>query len=194
MCGICGKLNFDSVTNVDPDLINIMTSSLYHRGPDDYGIFVDKNIGLGHRRLSVIDLSPAGKQPMCNEDESIWITYNGEIYNFKEIREDLEKKGHRFKSDTDTEVIIHAYEEYRERCLSLFNGMFAFVIWDSNKKQMFLARDRLGIKPLYYSINNNRIIFSSEIKSILLFPEFQRRVNQRRISRPCSIAEYSKMD
>lgn len=161
MCGICG-FNWE-----DKELIRRMSSTLAHRGPDGDGCYLDKGISLGHRRLSIIDLSTAGKQPMCNEEGTIWITYNGEIYNFKELRRTLKQKGHQFKSNTDTEVVIHAYEEWREECLQHFNGMFAFCIYDQNKKHLFLARDRLGIKPLYYYWNNNKFIFASEIKAIL---------------------------
>lgn len=180
MCGIIGIVDYEN--SIDRDILDKMCKIIAHRGPDDQGIYIDKNIGLGHRRLSIIDLSKAGHQPMCNEDGSIWITYNGEIYNFKELRNDLEKKGHRFKSDTDTEVIIHAYEEYSEDCLKLFNGMFAFGIWDSNKKQLFLARDRIGQKPLVYYVKNNLFIFGSEIKSLVLHPGFKKKINFDAIS------------
>lgn len=176
MCGIIGIWDFES--KVDKNQLSKARDLLVHRGPDDKGIFVDDHVGLAHRRLSIIDLSKAGHQPMCNEDETIWITYNGEIYNFKEIRDNLEKKGHRFKSNTDTEVIIHAYEEYGEKCLELFNGMFAFGLWDSNKKRLFLARDRLGIKPLYYYWKDKQFIFSSEMKSILDFDFVKREINK----------------
>ena len=160
MCGICG-FNWE-----DKELVKELSSTIAHRGPDASGFFVDK-ISLGHRRLSIIDLSSAGKQPMSNEEGDIWIVYNGEIYNFNDIRKWLESLGHKFKSNTDTEVIIHAYEEDGEACLARFNGMFAFAIWDSKKKQFFLARDRIGIKPLYYYFKDGRFIFASEIKAIL---------------------------
>jgi asparagine synthase (glutamine-hydrolysing) len=159
MCGISG------FSWEDTGLIDKMVRSLAYRGPDDSGIFVD-NVSLGHNRLSIIDLSSAGHQPMCNEEGDIWIVFNGEIYNHAEIRPILEKKGHKFKSETDTETIIHSYEEWGVDCLSRFNGMFAFAIWDSKKKTLFLARDRLGVKPLYYHHGKN-LIFSSEIKAIL---------------------------
>jgi len=177
MCGIVGIWDFKN--DVDKNVLKHMRDLLQHRGPDDKGIYIDGNIGLGHRRLSIIDLSKAGHQPMCNEDGTVWITYNGEIYNFKEIREELERKGHQFKSDTDTEVVIHAYEEYGPECLSLFNGMFAFAIWDGNKKQLFLARDRIGIKPLYYSQYKNSFVFASEMKAILAFPNFKNDINKK---------------
>src|SRR3989338_775063 len=142
MCGICGFYGMnDKVT------LNKMCKALDFRGPDDHGDYTDSKISLGHRRLSIIDLRKIAKQPMHNENKDIWIAYNGEIYNFKDIKLELEKKGHKFYTNTDTEVIIHAYEEYSENCLGLFNGMFAFALWDSKKKKLFLARDRLGIKP-----------------------------------------------
>ena len=141
MCGICG-FNWS-----DRSLAEDMADIMAHRGPDQQGSFVDDDVSLGHSRLSIIDLSEKGKQPMANEDGSIQIVYNGEIYNFKELRDILEEQGHNFSSDSDTEVIVHAYEEWGVECVKRFNGMFAFAIWDSNKKQLFLARDRLGIKP-----------------------------------------------
>lgn len=166
MCGICGYISKEK----KPDL-DAMTDVMIHRGPDDRGIYLKSfdefNIGLGHRRLSIIDLSSAGHQPMANEDKTIWIVFNGEIYNFLDIRSILENLGHRFKSNTDTEVIIHAYEEWGEKCLEKFNGIFAFAIWDEKVKKLFLTRDRLGVKPLYYFFNKNDLIFASEIKSIL---------------------------
>ncbi|MDY6861424.1 MAG: asparagine synthase (glutamine-hydrolyzing) [Thermodesulfobacteriota bacterium] len=179
MCGICGKINFNPDSYVEPDLINKMTSSLYHRGPDDYGTFFDKNIGLGHRRLKVIDLSTAGNQPMCNEDRTIWIIFNGEIYNFQELRTSLIRKGHLFKSKTDTEVIIHLYEDEGVSCLNYFRGMFALAIWDVPLRRLFLARDRLGKKPLVYLYNKDSFAFASEIKSLLCDPEVKKDVDYR---------------
>jgi asparagine synthase (glutamine-hydrolysing) len=167
MCGICGVFDFINSGIAEKKLIKLMNSALFHRGPDDEGIFLDKSIGLGHRRLSIIDLSKKGHQPMTNEDSTIWIVFNGEIYNFLALKEELEKKGHKFKSDTDTEVIIHSYEEYGENCVKKFNGIFAFAIWDSKKKRLFLARDHLGVKPLYYSFQKGFFAFSSEIKALL---------------------------
>jgi len=172
MCGITGIYGFE-----DKHLITKMTSTLKHRGPDQYGYFNDKNISLGHRRLSILDLTKRGKQPMSNEDNSIFITFNGEIYNHLEIRKELEKKGHIYFSNTDTETVIHAYEEYGFDCLKLFNGCFAFALYDSNKKIIFLARDRLGIKPLYYTFYNNNLLFASEIKAILKFKEIKKELN-----------------
>ena len=164
MCGIAGIVDFAS--EIDEGLLKRMTEAIKHRGPDDEGYFIDKEVGLGHRRLSIIDLK-TGHQPIHNEDESIWIVCNGEIYNFNELRENLEKNGHNFFTRSDTEVIVHAYEEWGEDSVKRFNGMFAFAIWDSNKKQLFLARDRFGIKPLYYYFNDNKLLFGSEIKAIL---------------------------
>jgi asparagine synthase (glutamine-hydrolysing) len=165
MCGICGIFAHNDIDT----LIRRMVRSLKHRGPDDSGTYVSKkdNISLGHTRLSIIDLSDAGHQPMSNEDETIWIVYNGETYNFPGLRAQLERKGHRFRSDTDTEVIIHLYEDYGEACVHKLNGMFAFAIWDESQGKLLLVRDRLGIKPLYYCCRNGQFAFSSEIKAIL---------------------------
>ena len=148
-----------------------------HRGPDDEGILIDQNIGLGHRRLSIIDLTPAGHQPMFNEDKSLAIVYNGEIYNFQPLKKKLQKLGHRFFSQSDTEVILHAYEEWQSRCVNYFNGMWAFCIYDRKKKTFFVSRDRLGIKPLYYFFDDHKLIFASEIKAILKYPQFRRAVD-----------------
>jgi asparagine synthase (glutamine-hydrolysing) len=171
MCGIAG------ITWRDPDLAARMAEVIAHRGPDDSGLYADEAVSLSHRRLSIIDLSAHGHQPLSNEDGSIWIVYNGEIYNFQQLREDLEAKGHRFRSRTDTEVIVHAYEEYGIDCVRRFNGMFAFAIWDRNRREVLLARDRLGVKPLYYHLSNGRLVFASEIKAILQVPTVPREVN-----------------
>ena len=161
MCGING------FTWSDPDLLKKMNSVTKYRGPDDEGEFNDNNVSLGHTRLSIIDLSPKGHQPMCNEDETIWLTFNGEIYNFSEIREDLVKAGHVFTSHTDSEVIIHAYEQYGMECLNRFNGMWAFCLYDKKRDLLILSRDRFGVKPLYYHIAEGKIIFSSMISALL---------------------------
>jgi asparagine synthase (glutamine-hydrolysing) len=158
-----------------------MKDSLKHRGPDGEGQYIDGPVALGHRRLSIIDLSDKGSQPMCNEDETIWITYNGEIFNYIELREELIKKGHDFKSKTDTEVIIHAYEEYGTECLKKLNGMFAFVLYDKKEDVLFCARDRYGIKPFYYYIDNEKFVFASEIKAILQDTTIHREQNDRTI-------------
>jgi len=177
MCGICGKLVFDGAQPVDAQLILRMNKVLRHRGPDDEGVYVNGSIGLGHTRLAIIDLSPLGNQPMPNEDKTIWVTYNGEIYNFLELRPALERKGHRFFSNSDTEVIVHLYEEYDVECVKHLRGMFAFAIWDSNRQRLFLARDRLGQKPLVYAITGSSLIFASEIKAILQDPQVERQVD-----------------
>lgn len=161
MCGING------FSWVDQALIKEMNQTSCHRGPDDEGVFVDDNVSLGHRRLSIIDLSPAGHQPMCNEDGSLWIVYNGEVYNFQEIRKQVHQKGHVFKSKTDTEVIIHAYEQWGVESFDMFNGMWAFCIYDKAKSELILCRDRFGIKPLCYCLHNGQLIFSSMISAIL---------------------------
>ncbi len=166
MCGICGKIDFTGIP-VDEALLQRMTSSLIHRGPDDAGIRVSENVGLGHRRLSIIDLSPHAHQPMCNEDGTVWIVFNGEIYNFLDLRRDLMNNGHIFRSKSDTETIIHLYEEYGTDCLQYLRGMFAFAIWDERDRSLFLARDRIGKKPLYYYFDGKTFIFGSEIKAIL---------------------------
>jgi asparagine synthase (glutamine-hydrolysing) len=166
MCGICGIAYFDSSRRIDASYIEVMTDSLAHRGPDNRGTWIKGQVGLGHRRLSIIDLTPAGHQPLSNETGEVWITYNGEIYNFPKIRKELEAKGHRFFSRTDTEVIIHLYEEEGYRCLDRLRGMFAFALWDEKKQELFLARDRIGQKPVYYYVDNEKLIFASEIKSI----------------------------
>ena len=162
MCGIVG-FNWE-----DKELAKSMASIMSHRGPDDSGAYADSIVSLGHRRLSILDLSAKGHQPMSNKEGTIWITFNGEIYNFWEIRKDLEKKGYNFNSDSDTEAIIYAYEEYGFGCLDRFNGMFAFCIYDSKKKILFLAKDRMGKKPLYYYSKNGKFVFASELKAILL--------------------------
>lgn len=169
MCGICGKIDPKGVVREE---IQRMTSVLVHRGPDDQGIYVNQTIGLGHRRLSVIDLD-SGHQPMSNEDGALWITYNGEIYNFQELRKHLQQR-HQFKTKSDTEVILHLYEEKKERCLEFLRGMFAFAIYDDREKALFMARDHLGQKPLYYYHDGETFAFASEIKSLLaLNPQLQ---------------------
>ena len=175
MCGIVGALSFkNSNFIVTRPYITKMRDTMAHRGPDGAGtlVFEDGRVGLGHRRLSIIDLSDTASQPMCNEDGSLWITYNGEIYNHAEIRTELSKSGrYKWKTDhSDTEVILHAFEEWGIECLDKFRGMFAFALWDGRKKELWLVRDRIGIKPLYYSIHHGRIVFASEIKAILACP------------------------
>jgi len=162
MCGICGIYG-----KKDEITLNKMISVLKHRGPDDKGIYLDENISLGHTRLSIIDLSKKGRQPMTNEDKSIWLSINGEIYNFKELRKELKKRGHRFYSKTDSEVVLHAYEEYGLGFIKKLRGMFALALYDKKKNRLILARDPIGKKPLYYYFNGKVLIFASEIKAIL---------------------------
>ena len=176
MCGICGVVNIEHEDPVKLNTIKKMCDVITHRGPDDEGILIEDNVGLGMRRLSIIDLS-TGKQPISNENGTVWIVFNGEIYNHQELRYELEKKGHKFATKTDTEAIVHAYEEYGENCLQKLNGMFAFAIWDKRKQLVFLARDRIGIKPLYYFFDRKRLVFGSELKSILQAGDIPKRVD-----------------
>jgi len=169
MCGITGILNLNKKP-VDKTVLTKMTKTLSHRGPDDEGIFVDKNIGLGHRRLSIIDLSSAGHQPMFYDNKNLIIVYNGEVYNYLEIKEELVNKGYKFVTKTDTEVILASYKEWGTDCLKRFNGMWAFIIYDQKNDLIFAARDRLGVKPLYYLADKEKILLASEIKAILQYP------------------------
>lgn len=180
MCGICGVKRFDSKL-VDESILLKMRDIMYHRGPDDEGLYVGHGVGLGNRRLSVIDLV-TGHQPMHNEDKTIWITLSGEIYNHEEIRAVLEQKGHCYYSRSDTETVVHAYEEFGKDCVQKLNGMFAFAIWDNNKDFLLLARDRLGQKPLYYAAGDEKLIFASEIKSILEYPDVEREIDVEALS------------
>jgi len=182
VCGIAGRVNFRSGAPVDGALIRRMCDLLAHRGPDGAGTHVDGPVGLGHRRLAIIDLSPAARQPMASEDTRLWITYNGEVYNFRELRADLERRGHRFRSQSDTEVILAAYREFGVRCLDHLRGMYAFAIWDSEARTLFLARDRLGKKPLYYLLDGDGIAFASEPKAFLSDPSFKAEPNLEAIS------------
>ena len=182
MCRITGIINLKDTTQVEHKLIDVMTNSLKHRGPDDSGTFIDTQIALGHRRLSILDLSKKGHQPMKDSEGKIIVVFNGEIYNFKEIRKELKKEGLKFNSNTDTEVIIQAYKKWGIECVKKFNGMFAFCLYDKNKNKKYLVRDRLGIKPLYYTKKNSKIIFGSEIKTILLHPDYKKAVNAKAIS------------
>lgn len=166
MCGITGKVFFERNHAIEPSELKRMTDSIYHRGPDDEGFLIDGNVGLGFRRLSIIDLS-TGHQPLSNEDESVTLVFNGEIYNYLEQKELLRKKGYTFRTATDTEVILHLYEEYGVDCLQYLRGMFAFAIWDKRKQQLFCARDRFGIKPFYYYLDGQKLVFGSEIKTIM---------------------------
>ncbi len=177
MCGICGIVMRDSEQPVEHGLIERMTDSLVHRGPDAGDVHVDGQVALGHRRLRIIDLSERGAQPMTNEDGSVYITYNGEVYNFAELRHDLERRGHQFRSRTDTEVIVHLYEDHGPDCVAMLRGMFAFAIWNSRRRTLLLARDRIGIKPLYYHLNEGRIAFASEMRALLALPDVERQID-----------------
>ena len=180
MCGIAGLLSLGDKP-VFEDEIQSMCDAMVHRGPDDSGYYVRDGIALGMRRLSIIDLS-TGHQPVHNEDRSVWVVFNGEIYNFKSLRADLERHGHTFYTGTDTEVIVHLYEQFGERCVEKMRGMFAFAIWDERRKTLLLARDRLGIKPVFYTVNNGRLAFGSELKALLQLPEVERRLNWASVS------------
>jgi asparagine synthase (glutamine-hydrolysing) len=169
MCGISGIFQFDRGRPVDPAILELMNRQIVHRGPDDGGAYFDGNVGLAMRRLSIIDLK-TGHQPLSNEDDTVWIVFNGEIYNHAFLRGSLESRGHRYRTHSDTETIIHLYEEYGTDCVQHLRGMFAFAIWDTRKRRLFCARDRLGIKPFYYSLDENRLVFASEIKALLEYP------------------------
>ncbi|MBM4197419.1 MAG: amidotransferase 1, exosortase A system-associated [Gammaproteobacteria bacterium] len=184
MCGITGIIDMSGERPIDRNLLRAMNDTQVHRGPDDEGFHVEPGVGLGHRRLSIIDLS-TGKQPLCNEDDSVVIVFNGEIYNFQGLRQELEALGHRFRTRTDTEVIVHGWEEWGRDCVKRFRGMFAFAIWDRNRGELFLARDRLGKKPLYYAVlPAGEIVFASELKALLRYPGVSRAID------PCAIEEY----
>jgi len=176
MCGIAGifNLNGEPVSQV---VLRKMTDAIAHRGPDGEGFYIDSFVGLGHRRLAIIDLSPAGHQPMSTEDGNYIITYNGEVYNFQALRIELESLGHQFRSKTDTEVVLHAYVQWGTECLKRFNGMFAFAIWDKTRQELFMARDRYGIKPLYYTLAGTALIFASEQKAIMKHPAIRREID-----------------
>ncbi len=176
MCGICGVVDLSPDARVDPEILGAMNLALAHRGPDDEGTFIDNDVGLGARRLSIIDVE-GGHQPVHNQDRSVWIVHNGEIYNHERLHSLLEKLGHRFHTRSDTEVVVHAYEEFGDECVKHLNGMFAFAIWDTRSRRLFLARDRFGIKPLYYALIGKKLIFASEIKSILKHPAVERSID-----------------
>ena len=176
MCGICGIIDRTGVA-VGRETIAKMSNALRHRGPDGEGEYYDHEVALGHRRLSIIDLD-SGSQPIDNEDGTLQIVFNGEIYNFIELRAELQKAGHIFKTHSDTEVIIHAYEQWGRACVTRFNGMFAFAIWDTVERELFLARDHLGIKPLYYVTVGDQVLFASEIKALLTYPACPREIDE----------------
>lgn len=174
MCGIVG---FTGSINNSNEVLSDMMDKIKHRGPDAEGKYIDENIALGHRRLSIIDISSSGDQPIFNEDKSLVIIFNGEIYNYQSIKESLIESGHIFKTNTDTEVLIHGYEEFGEKLLNMLRGMFSFVIWDKNKKELFGARDFFGIKPMYYAVIEKTFMFGSEVKSFLAHPDFKKELN-----------------
>lgn len=181
MCGIAGQFALNG-EDADPALVGAMAERLAHRGPDGEGTFFSGPIGLAHRRLAIIDLSDEGRQPMGSEDGTLQIVFNGEIYNYPEIREELSAAGHRFASATDTEVILHAYEEWGRDCLARFNGMWAFALWDGRRRELFCARDRLGVKPFYYTLIDGSFLFASEIKALRAHPDVGRQPNDRMLS------------
>jgi len=176
MCGIAGICNISGDDGISADAVRRMIGVVEHRGPDETGMYLDDRVGLGHARLSIIDLS-SGTQPIHNEDQTIWIVYNGEVYNYPELTDDLRQKGHRFYTTCDTEVVLHMYEEYGPQCVSRMNGQFAFAIWNAGTKELFLARDRVGIRPLHYTIHNGSLIFASEIKSIFANADVPRQID-----------------
>jgi asparagine synthase (glutamine-hydrolysing) len=176
MCGICGAVAQEKGGRVDESVLRKMCDLIRHRGPDDEGFYMDDHAGLGMRRLSIIDLV-TGDQPVSNEDKTIWVVFNGEIYNFRELHAELVNRGHVFSTKSDTEVIVHAYEEYGDRCVEHFNGMFAFALWDTHHRRLLIARDHLGIKPLYYWADRGQIVFGSELKTVIAHPAVPRDVD-----------------
>lgn len=176
MCGIVGICNLEAARDIDVRTLERMMGAIHHRGPDEAGIYVDDWAGLGHVRLSIIDLAGGG-QPIHNEDQTLWIVYNGEVFNYPELRSQLERQGHRFYTSSDTEVLLHLYEQEGPVCLERLNGQFAFAIWNSHRQELFLARDRVGIRPLHYTVHEGRLIFASEIKAIFAVPQVPRRID-----------------
>ena len=185
MCGIVGILDVAGARTIDRELVSRMNESQHHRGPDEEGLHVEPGVGLGHRRLSIIDLA-TGQQPLFNEDGSVVVVFNGEIYNYQELIPELAALGHVFRTKSDTEVIVHAWEAWGEDCVERFRGMFAFALWDRNRETLFLARDRLGVKPLYYALlPDGTLLFGSELKSLLAHPAVWRATSIR-----CAVEEY----
>ena len=181
MCGIVGIVDTRGAREIDRTLLDVMNETQHHRGPDEGGLHIEPGIGLGHRRLSIIDLS-TGQQPLFNEDHSVVVVFNGEIYNYKELMAELEALGHTFRTKSDTEVIVHAWEQWGESSASRFQGIFAFGLWDRNQKTFFMARDQLGVKPLYYALlPDGRLIFSSELKALRAIPELMREIDPRAV-------------
>src|SRR5437879_5120033 len=181
MCGIVGVMDVTDARPSSRDLVARMNETQLHRGPDEGGLHLEPGLGLGHRRLSIIDLS-TGQQPLFNEDGSVVVIFNGEIYNYQELIPELARLGHVFRTKSDTEVIVHAWEQWGEDCVQRFRGMFAFALWDRNRETLFLARDRLGVKPLYYApLDDGTIIFGSELKSLVVHPGFKREIESRAV-------------
>lgn len=181
MCGICGIFEYERQTKIPDEVVHRMNQTIVHRGPDSGGVFVGPGIGLGHRRLSIIDLS-GGHQPMSNEDGTCWVLLNGEIYNYSELRAELQQRGHKFATKSDTEAIVHLYEDYGEGCFTRLRGMFSICIWDSQNRKLVLARDRVGKKPLFYAADKNRIIFGSELKALLAADSSSREIDSQALS------------
>lgn len=181
MCGICGIFEYERRTDIPGEIVHRMNQTMVHRGPDDGGVFVGPGIGLGHRRLSIIDLS-GGHQPMSNEDGTVWVLLNGEIYNYPELRAELLQRGHTFTTKSDTEAIVHLYEEYAEGCFAKLRGMFSIALWDSRNRKLVLARDRVGKKPLFYAASRDRILFGSELKALLAGDSLCRDVDEQALS------------
>src|SRR5690242_696800 len=181
MCGICGIFEYERRTEIPGELVHKMNQTIVHRGPDDGGVFVGEGIGLGHRRLSIIDLA-GGHQPMCNEDGTVWVLLNGEIYNYPELRAELLQRGHVFTTKSDTEAIVHAYEDFGESCFSKLRGMFSIALWDSRQRKLVLARDRVGKKPLFYFNSGKQILFGSELKALLAAGTVPRTMDARAVS------------
>lgn len=176
MCGICGYFHQDLDKILDPYLLEKMNNKLAHRGPDGEGYYVKDSLAMAMRRLAIIDIA-SGQQPIFNEDKKVVVTFNGEIFNFRELRQELESSGHSFYTQSDTEVIVHAYEEWGDDCLNHLNGMFAIALWDDVNKRLLLARDQLGKKPLYWHNSDRGLVWGSELKSLLILPWLQKNIN-----------------
>ncbi|OGO04518.1 MAG: asparagine synthase (glutamine-hydrolyzing), partial [Chloroflexi bacterium RBG_13_56_8] len=181
MCGIVGKFNLSQREPVDVESLAQMLGMIRHRGPDEFGVYLDDQIGLGNARLSIIDLT-GGQQPIHNEDESIWIVFNGEIFNYLELRSDLEAAGHHFTTLTDTEVIVHLYEEQGPKCVEALNGQFAIALWDRRRRELYLMRDRLGIRPIYYTQAEGRLLFASEVKALFADPSVHAELDEEALA------------
>src|SRR5690348_16615180 len=181
MCGICGVVDFEQPDAVSAELVQRMNNTLKHRGPDDAGVHLAPHVGLGHRRLSIIDVA-GGHQPISNEDGSVWVLLNGEIYNYSELRQRLLQRGHRFSTKSDTEAIVHLYEDKGEDCFAELRGMFSIALWDAGERKLVLARDRVGKKPLFYFNSGKQILFGSELKALLAAGTVPRTMDARAVS------------